>query len=47
MNLTIHFSKRDIEGLRERIEFAFLEDREIVETLVSKSIQQYLDNTNP
>lgn len=47
MNITIHFSDNDIQELRFREEFAFLEDHEIVQTLVSNSIRQYLANTNP
>ena len=47
MRLTIHFTERDIDALRERDEFAFLEDREIIQTLVSKSIRKYLEHSNP
>jgi len=47
MRLTIHFTDRDIDALRERDEFAFLEDREIIQTLVSKSIRKYLEHSNP
>ena len=46
-SITIHFTPEEIQELRFREEFAFLEDREIIQQLVKNSIQLYLANTHP